>query len=134
MKLIYIHYIGKNFEKEHIYEFLFVNDEENIWGEDWDSRPANGNPSPPAKVDLVGRFSSKLFFEVIQESSVFCMQDAIDGLIALAWEDFDLSTYEECDTPDKKLFFKYGELKENVDSKFYERDLKLVYNKVDTFQ
>jgi len=134
MKLVYIHYVGKNFEREHIYEFLFVKDNvERVAGEDWDSRPANGNPQPPINVDLVARFSSKLFFEVIQESSVFSMQDAIDGLIAMAWEDLDVSIYEDVDPPVKKMFFKFGEAKEDIDLKFYERDLSLTYNKNGTF-
>lgn len=127
MNLVYIHYVGQNFEGNHIYEFLFSKDCENVWGEDWDANPANDNPKPPTQVDTIGRFASKIYFEVIQDSTVFCMQDAKDGLIALAWEDLFLSDYEDLETPDKKLFFKFGEPKESVDSKFYERDLCLTY-------
>lgn len=127
MYLAFVHYVGKDYSNNYIYEFLFTDNLEEICGENWDSNPANGNPLPPIDdiVD-VGRFYSQIYFEVIQENSVFCMNDAKDGLIALAWEDFNMSTYEDGE-PEKKMFFKFGESKQDVDAKFYARDLVLKY-------
>ena len=46
MKLVFINKIGKNWQDEFIYEFIFSNSIEDIDGEDWDSYPANGMRSP----------------------------------------------------------------------------------------
>ena len=45
--------------------------------------------------------------------------------MALAWE--NLEGYDEY--PDKRLFFSFGEDIESVESKLYEKDMVLQYNK-----
>ena len=61
----------------------------------------------------------------IQESDSFSVWDSVDGVIALAWENMD--AYEEY--PEKRLAFHFGEKIKDVESKLYEHDLILEYNK-----
>jgi hypothetical protein len=44
--LIYINGLGPNYKGDNIYEFIFSNTLE-VFGENWESKPANGYPSPP---------------------------------------------------------------------------------------
>ena len=126
MYLIFINKIGKNWKDEFIYEFIFSNSIENIDGEDWDSYPAAGNPSPP-NVDFikkVGTLTTTLNLDVIQNSESFSIWDSVDGVISMAWENLD--GYEEY--PETRLFFTFGEQINSVDDKLYERDLVLKYD------
>ena len=124
MKLIYINFLGTNFRGINIYEFLYTyGDTKVVDGEDWDACPANGNPMPPIDyVDAAYKLETELTFELIQNHESFNMYDCMHGVIALAWEDdidFDLNS------SDSRLFFSYGESKENVENKIYQRDLYL---------
>ena len=53
------------------------------------------------------------------------MWDAVDGVIALAWENLD--GYD--DYPNSRLFFTFGEDIKSIESKLYEKDLVLNYEK-----
>jgi hypothetical protein len=126
MFLIYINKIGKNWKDEFLYEFIFSDTIENIDGEDWDSYPASGNPSPPDQkfIKKVGTLTTTLNLEVIQNSESFAIWDAVDGIISLSWENLD--GYEEY--PESRLFFKFGETINSVEDKIYERDMILIFN------
>lgn len=124
--LIYINKLGSNWANDLIYEFIFSNTLENIDGEDWDAYPASsGNPKPPSKkfIQAVGVLTTDLQLDVIQHNPLFSVWDAIDGVIALGWE--NLNEYDIY--PDYRLKFKYGETMENVEKILYERDYKLEY-------
>lgn len=126
MKLIYIHEVGANWNEEKIYQFLFAGDTENVDGDLWDAYPASGRPSPPANemVDKYGTLTtSELKLELIQESDTFAVWDAVDGVIALGYE--DISDYTEY--PDKRLYFTFGEDINSVVDKLYEKDMVLEY-------
>ena len=45
-KLIYINGMGPNYKGDNIYEFIF-SDTLEVWGDNWESKPANGYPTPP---------------------------------------------------------------------------------------
>lgn len=129
MYLVYINKVGTNYRFEDLYEFIFSDTTNNIDGEDWDVFPASGRPSPPSKqfIKLVGRLESKLKLDVVQNSTVFAVWDAVDGVIALAWENID--AYESY--PDKRLCFTFGENLESVKNKLYEKDLILKFKDED---
>lgn len=125
MKLIYINKIGKDWEGNYIYEFLFSDSTDNIDGEDWDAVPASGRPYPPNPefVKKVGKLTTELPFKLIQDSDTFAVWDAVDGIVALAWEDID--GYDEY--PDFRLWFSFGSDISDVENKLYEKDLILTY-------
>ena len=120
--------MGPNYKGENIYEFIFSDSIDEVWGENWESKPANGYPSPPdvEHVKKVGVLTNgEITLELVQESDVFSVQDAIDGVLALGWEkeeEIDFSLV-------KRLVFKYGDQEQDVKDKLYERDLVLQFEK-----
>lgn len=121
--LTYINYIGKDYKNNHIYEFIFSDTIDDVDGEDWDTFPASGRPSPPYEnfIKTVGRLESELLLDVIQNSDTFAVWDAVDGVIALGWE--NINAYDAY--PEKRISFRFGEAKDDVESKLYEQDLIL---------
>lgn len=127
--LIYINELGPNYKGDNIYEFIFSDTLEKVWGESWESKPSNGYPLPPDLefIKKVGVFKNNFVsLSVIQKSDYFSMIDAMDDVIALGWENesdnvnFDI---------DKRLVFRFGETEETVKNKLYERDLILEFEK-----
>ncbi len=125
--LIFINVVGKTHNGNYLYEFIFSDSIENIDGEDWDQFPAAGRPEPPHEhlIKKVGRIETEIKLDVIQNSDTFAVWDAVDGVIALAWE--NINAYESY--PEKRLCFQFGEIMKSVEEKLYEKDLILNYNK-----
>ena len=122
--LIYVNGLGPNYKGDNLYEFIF-SDSLDVWGDSWESRPANGYPSPPElhhikKVGVLRNTDVKL--ELIQNSDFFCMIDAMDDVVALAWE-------TEESEGQKRLVFRFGEEEQKIKDKLYERDLILEFEK-----
>jgi hypothetical protein len=121
--LIYVNYVGKDYKGNFIYEFLFSDTTKNIDGENWDSFPASTRPEPPHDIFIKKALvlKSEIKLDVVQNSDTFAVWDALDGVIALAWENTD--SYESY--PEHRLCFKFGETLEEVQNKLYEKDLVL---------
>lgn len=127
--LIYVNELGPNYKGDNIYEFIFSDSLEDIWGELWESKPANGYPLPPdlEHIKKVGVLKHDVInFSVVQKSDWLSMIDAVDGVIALAWEN-------ECEEVNfeisKRLVFRFGETETSVKDKLYERDIVLEFEK-----
>ena len=119
--LVYINELGPNYKGDNIYEFIF-SDTLDIWGENWDSKPANGYPTPPdlEYIKKVGVLTSEDI-----NSDIFSLVDSTQGVICLGWEND-----EENDFDDKKrLVFPFGENEKLVKDKLYERDMVLEFEK-----
>ena len=121
-KLIFVNGLGPNYKGDNLYEFIF-SDSLDVWGESWESKPSNGYPTPPElkyikKVGVLRNTDIKL--ELIQNSDFFSMVDAIDDVIALAWE---------IDENKDRLVFRFGETEEQIKDKLYEKDLILEFEK-----
>ena len=118
--------VGKDYKENYLYEFIFSDSTKNIDGEEWDTFPASGRPHAPHDnfIRKVGKLESQLKLDVIQNSDTFAVWDAIDGVIALAWENIDANE----SYPEKRLCFKFGDTDKNVEAKLYEKDLILNYN------
>jgi hypothetical protein len=122
--LIYVNGLGPNYKGDNIYEFIF-SDSLDVWGESWEKKPSSSYPSPPEikyvkKVGVLKNTDIKL--ELIQNSDFFCMSDAMDDIIALAWEDDEYKNT-------KRLVFRFGEEEGDVKNKLYENDLILEFEK-----
>ena len=122
-KLIFVNGLGPNYKGDNIYEFIF-SDSLDVWGEYWESKPANQYPQPPElkyvkRVGVLRNTDIKL--ELIQNSDFFSMTDAMDDVIALAWESEDNNT--------GRLVFRFGETEEQIKDKLYEKDLILEFEK-----
>ena len=86
--LIYINGMGPNYKGDNIYEFIF-SDTLEVLGENWESKPANGYPSPPDMeyIKKVGTLiNEEIAFDLVQNSDVFSVIDSMDGVLALGWE------------------------------------------------
>jgi len=127
--LIYVNELGPNYKGDNTYEFIFSNGLEEIWGDSWESNPANGYPSPPDLnfINKVGTLkSNEVTLSVIQKSDYFSMTDCMDDVISLAWE----NEIDEIDfTIKKRLVFRFGETEQSVKNKLYERDIVLEFEK-----
>ena len=127
--LIYVNELGPNYKGDNIYEFIFSDSLENVWGDSWESKPANGYPSPPdiQNIKKVGVLKNdKIKLSVIQNSDFFSMIDAVDDIIALSWEEeSEMINFDH----NKRLVFRFGEKEENIKNKLYERDIVLEFEK-----
>lgn len=122
--LIYVNGLGPNYKGDNIYEFIF-SDSLDVWGESWEKKPSNSYPSPPEikyikKVGVLKNTDIKL--ELIQNSDFFSMSDAMDDIVALAWEDDEYKNT-------KRLVFRFGEEESVIKNKLYENDLILEFEK-----
>ena len=127
-RLVFVNELGPNFKGDNLYVFIFSN-ETNIDAEGWDSFPAGGNPQPP-HIDYISKVgvlkNDKIKLNVIQNSDFFSFYDAVDNVIALAWEDIENEHYNENDI---RLVFHYGDSEDKVIDKLYERDIILKMEK-----
>ena len=129
MRLIYVNELGPNYKGDNIYEFIF-SDVEEVWGDDWDSEPASGRPSPPniEYIKKVGVLkNSDIELELVQNSDFFSVYDAVEDVIALGWEKSD--SEHVIDDNYTRLVFRYGDSVKSVEDKLYERDIVLSYEK-----
>jgi hypothetical protein len=127
--LIYVNKIGTNFKGEHIFEFLFSDRTNWDWDESWyESSVINdkNDLTPDSSfIKLVGGLkTSELDLELIQNSGVFQIYNAVEGIIALAWEKLE----DGNDYPEERLVFKFGENQKSVEEKLYSLDLVLNYD------
>ena len=128
MNLIYVNEIGSDYKGQKQYEFIFSSSTE-IDIEEWFVIPASatsGSKSPEMEyVDLVGLLkNTDLKLELVQDSDYFGVIDAVDSVVALAWEKFDFES--EFD----RLTFKFGESLESVSKKLKQRDYQLLKEEI----
>jgi hypothetical protein len=123
MRLIYVNEIGSDYKGQKQYEFIFSEGTE-IDMDEWFDVPASStstSKSPNIEyIDQIGLLKdTDIVFELIQDSDYFGVIDAVDGIIAMAWEksNFDLD--------EDRLYFRFGETMENVDKKLKSRGYTL---------
>lgn len=129
--LIYINKIGTNFKGEHIFEFLFSDRTNLDWDESWYESSVvsdkNDLTPDPNFVKFVGNLrTNKLDLELVQNSGVFQVYNAVEGIIALGWEKLEDSE----NYPEERLVFRFGETRESVEEKLYSLDL--TFNNTDS--
>tara|TARA_Y100000389_G_C17435270_1_gene505112 strand:- start:493 stop:915 length:423 start_codon:yes stop_codon:yes gene_type:complete len=130
LKLIYINKIGTNYKGEHMFEFLFSDRTDHDWEEEWYESSVVTDTSeltpPPSFIKEVGFLQTdELDLELVQESGVFQIYNAVEGIIALGWEKWDED--EEIDDEIERLVFKFGDHKTEVEAKLLTLDIELDY-------
>lgn len=128
MNLIYVNEIGSDYKSQKQYEFIF-SDSSEIDIDEWFVIPSSATPktkSPDIEyVKLVGLLkNTDLDLELIQNSDYFGVIDAVDGVIALAWEKFNIEVEVG------RLTFKFGESLENVTKKLKQRSYILLKEEI----
>lgn len=140
LKLIYVNKVGKNFNDENMFEFLFSETTEHEWDDYWyeSSVITDTTELKPSKefVDMVGYISTKgLDLDLVQESFTFEIYNSVEGIIALAWEkrvfeDEDEDEYYDEDEYEKeRVVFNFGEHKSEVEAKLITLGIELNYKK-----
>lgn len=128
MYLIYINELGKDYKGQHQYEFIFSKNKE-VLEDEWFIIPSSGRSVPPSleTIDLVGLLkNSDIILELVQNSDFFGMIDAVDGIIALGWEPFDI----ELDERPERVSFHFGEPLYSVESKLESKSLELIIEEI----
>ena len=124
--LVYVIKIGFDHKGRALYEFVFNDTTQDVFGDEWEKVPAGGSPQPPEDeyMKLVGTLKSdNIYMDVIQESDVFGVCDAVDGVIALAWEVDKVGDGLD----ENRLVFRFGDTKIKVEETLYKRDIILKY-------
>lgn len=119
--LVYVELIGRNSTDMLEYDFIFSETPDMVWGNDWAEQcpSACDNMRPDdSMISDTKRLLTVIPFSMAQRNSCFSMQDCIDGIIAIAWE--DISEYEEYPEP-MRLVFSFGETYESVVEKLEKR-------------
>lgn len=123
MRLIYVNEIGTDYKGQKQYEFIFSESTE-IDMDEWFDVPASSTMSSKSPnveyIDQVGLLKdTDIVLELIQNSDYFGVIDAVDGIIAMAWEKSNFDLEED------RLFFRFGETYENVLKKLKGRGVSL---------
>ena len=96
LKLVFVKYINTDIEGNFIYDLLFSENPEMVWGVYWDElNPSSCGDLTPEKTtySVVKRIRSPYKLTTIQECSCLTMEHAIEGVIALSW--IDINVLEE---------------------------------------
>ena len=128
MHLIYVNEIGSDYKGQKQYEFIFSKSTE-IDMDEWFIIPASASSQPKSPeieyVDLVGLLkNTDLQLELVQDSDYFGFIDAVDGVVAMAWEKFDM------DSDSERLTFKFGESIDSVTKKLKIRSYLLIKEEI----
>jgi len=130
MFLIYINELGKDYRGQKQYEFIFGNKmDESVIEDEWFMIPSSGRAEPPniKNIDLVGLLkNSDLDIDLVQNSDYFGVIDAVDGIIALGWEKFNMDAEER----PERISFHFGETIESVNSKLHKKGLRLIKDEI----
>jgi hypothetical protein len=128
MFLLYINELGRDYKGQRQYEFIFGNDIE-VLEDEWFIIPSSGRAIPPQieSIDLVGLLkNSDLELELVQNSDYHGMIDAVDGIVALGWEEFD----KEAEERPIRVSFHFGEEFDTVVEKLRIKGLELINEEI----
>ena len=112
----FINLIGKELDGLNQYELIFTAHPDEFWGENFNYKPAgvcNGLEPDKKYIQKVVRIKTFINLDLIQDSGCFSMQDCMDGIVSLAYE--NLEGLEEY--PENRLYLNFGEPYKDVERK-----------------
>jgi hypothetical protein len=124
--LCFINLIGEEVDGYYRYEFIFTDKIDEVFGEDWEYKPAGMvNTIIPSDeyITEVHIVKTKIKFDLIQNNMCFGMQDAMDGIVSIAYENMD--AYESY-PDDGRLFFMFGESFDEVERKLAMKNILML--------
>lgn len=125
--LCFIRFVGTDIDEKNTYELLFTDDIDTFWGENFEYVPCclcNELIPMEDKYNIVKVIKTDIKLNLIQDSCCFSFQDAMDGIIAIAWENID--GYDEY-PEEGRLVLTYGMEYEDVENLLSEKNI--VFNK-----
>lgn len=115
--LCFIRLIGEENDGFYRYEFIFTDNVDEVFGEDFNQKPAclvNDLMVDEQYVTEVHVVRTKIKLDLIQNSCCFSVSDSYDGIVSIAWENIDdMDEFPE----EGRIFFKFGETYEEVENK-----------------
>lgn len=123
VKLCFIKYVGIDINGVNEYEFLFTDKIDEFWGDNFEYMPSClcSELTPfEDSYNLVKKVKTNIKLSLIQDSCCFSFQDAIDGIVAIAFE--DISNYDEY-PQEGRLILSFGEDYTNVMEELSKREI-----------
>ena len=117
LKLCFIKYIGEDIDGLNIYEFLFTDKIDEFWGENFEIFPSclcNELIPDSNYYSLVKKIKTELKLDLAQDSCCTSFQDAIDGVISIAYHIFN---------DDSVIVFNFGDSLEIVKNSLSARNI-----------
>ena len=90
--LCFVNLIGEENDGYYRYEFIFTDNPDEFWGENFEYKPAGlVNDLIPSDeyITEIHIVKTKIKFDLVQNNMCFGMQDCMDGIVALAYENID---------------------------------------------
>ena len=107
--LCFIRLIGEENDGFYRYEFIFTDNVDEVFGEDFNQKPSclvNDLMVDEQYVTEVHIVRTKIKLDLIQNSCCFSVSDSYDGIVSIAWENIDdMDEFPE----EGRIFFKFGE-------------------------
>lgn len=126
VRLGFIRLIGEESDGYYRYEFIFTNNIDEFWGDDFEQKPCclvNNLTPKDEYITEIHTVKMKIKLDLIQNNCCFGFQDCTDGIIALAWENVD--EYDEY-PDDGRIFFRFGETLNEVDNKLAMKNILML--------
>lgn len=121
--LVYVKPVNLNIEGKFIYDLLFSDTPENVWGLYWDEEnPSSCGDLTPEKTtyNIIKRIESEYKFTTVQEMGCLTMEHVTMGVMALSW--VDINCLEEY--PPSRAVLHFGDTMENVERILSQIDIK----------
>ena len=100
--------------------------ENEFWGESFEYKPCclvNELIPSDEEIKEIKIIKTKIKFDLIQNNCCFGMQDCMDGIVALAYENID--SYEEYPN-DGRIYFMFGESFDDVERKLAIKSVLMI--------
>lgn len=124
--LCFINLIGSENDGYYRYEFIFTSNKEEVFGEDFDQKPAclvNDLMVDDEYITEIHTVKMKIKLDLIQNNCCFSISDCYDGIISIGWENMDeYESYPE----DGRLYFNFGDTLEDVERKLGMKNVILL--------
>lgn len=122
----FIRLIGEENDGYFRYEFIFTDNADEFWGDNFEYKPAGlVNDLIPSDeyITEIHIVKTKIKFDLVQNNMCFGMQDCMDGIVALAFENIDeYENYPE----NGRLFFMFGESFDDVERKLAIKNILMI--------
>jgi hypothetical protein len=126
VNLGFIRLIGEENDGYYRYEFIFTDNIDEFWGEEFNQKPAclvNNLAPSDEYITEIHIVKMKIKLELLQDNCCFAYSDGMDGIISIAWE--DISDYDEF-PEDGRIFFRFGESLEEVENKLAMKNILML--------
>jgi hypothetical protein len=124
--LCFIRLIGEESDGYYRYEFIFTDNPDEAWGEGFEFKPCclvNELIPSDEYITEVHIVKTKIKLDLIQNNCCFGMQDCMDGIVAVAYENMD--SYENY-PEDGRLVFMFGESEDDVSRKLAMKNILMM--------